>query len=113
SLGESATVVRGRCLAYGEGITFWPVREIVRDAAGITDTDPPEGAGQKIAALLGQHPEGALIAERVMEVLGFAEPAARVEETFWAVRKLLEAVAAERPVVVVIDDIHWAEPTLL
>ena len=48
-----ATVLRGRCLAYGEGITFWPVVELVSQAAGLSILDPPEVAQQKLLAVIG------------------------------------------------------------
>jgi len=110
--GSRATVVRGRCLAYGEGITFWPIAEIVRDAAGVMDGDPVDIARERIAALLPDGPDRATIVERITELLGLgAVP--NPDETFWAIRKLLEALAAERPLVCVIEDLHWAEPRLL
>jgi class 3 adenylate cyclase/tetratricopeptide (TPR) repeat protein len=102
-LGERAEVVVGRCLPYGEGITFWPLVEIVRQ---LEERAP-------LAELLAPAPDGGAIAERVGEAVGAADASGSSEETFWAVRKLFEALARERPLVVVVDDIHWAEPTLL
>ena len=102
-IADRTTVVIGRCLAYGDGITFWPLREIVGQLA-------PDG---EIAGLLAGVEDAELIAERVAGAVGMAETAASVEETFWAVRRLLEAVARVRPLAVVIEDIHWAEPTFL
>ena len=101
---HEATVVTGRCLSYGDGITFWPVAEVVEQLAG---PDPVAG----IAALLG--PDDALAAERVASAVGLAETSATSEETFAGVRKLFEAAARERPLVVVFDDLHWAEQTFL
>jgi class 3 adenylate cyclase/tetratricopeptide (TPR) repeat protein len=101
-----ATTVGGRCLPYGEGVTYWPVAEIVRRAAGGAD----EAA---IAALAGGGAEGAAIAARIARAVGFSPGSVAVEETHWAVRHLLEIQAARGPLVVVVDDIHWAEPTLL
>jgi class 3 adenylate cyclase/tetratricopeptide (TPR) repeat protein len=87
--GLDATIVSGRCLSYGDGITYWPVVEIVmRLLAG---ADPPDTA---LAALLG-------------------DGHATAPDISFAVRKLFEAKAAERPLVVVFDDVQWAEPTLL
>jgi class 3 adenylate cyclase/tetratricopeptide (TPR) repeat protein len=76
SVESEATVVSGRCLAYGEGITYWPLFE-------------------------------------VLELLGRELEIGMPEETAWAARKLFEEIAAERPLVVVFDDIQWAEPTFL
>jgi class 3 adenylate cyclase/tetratricopeptide (TPR) repeat protein len=103
---RSATTVVGRCLSYGEGITFWPLAEVVEQLAGGAD----EGA---IAALLGDDDQARWAAARVARALGFAAGPAPIEEIQLAMRRLLEAVARRRPLVVVVEDIHWAEPTLL
>ena len=109
-LNEAARIVEGRCLSYGRGITFWPLIEIVGQAAQITESDSPEAAREKLHALAGGD---ALVTERVAAVIGLGDSQLPVEETFWGVRTLLEGMAAERPLVVVIQDLHWAEPTLL
>jgi class 3 adenylate cyclase/tetratricopeptide (TPR) repeat protein len=102
-LGGQATGLSGQCLPYGDGITFWPLGEMVREAGG-----EPVLRG----ALRGQ-PDADLIVERVLGVTGALDEAGGAEETFWAVRKLTEALARTRPLVLVFEDIHWAEPTLL
>jgi class 3 adenylate cyclase/tetratricopeptide (TPR) repeat protein len=113
-LGEvDATVLRGRCLPYGEGITFWPVIEVVRQAAGIADGDDHRAARAKLEALSSSGERGELVFERVSQVLGLTADSAVPEETFWAIRRLLEILAGARPVVVVFEDIHWGEPTFL
>jgi tetratricopeptide (TPR) repeat protein len=113
-LGERATVLRGRCLPYGDGITFWPLVEVVKQAAALTDRDTPDEALQKIGALLPPGEEAQLVGERVAAAVGRGEAAAaRPDETFWAVRRLLEALATERALVVLIEDLQWAESTLL
>jgi class 3 adenylate cyclase/tetratricopeptide (TPR) repeat protein len=86
---EEATVVRGACLSYGEGITYWPVVEVVKQLLG--DAPAPNPA---IAALLG-------------------DGDAPADEIAFAVRKLFEQVAVERPLVVYFDDTQWGEPTFL
>jgi class 3 adenylate cyclase len=83
--GVDAQVIRGRCLDYGDGITFWPVAEALKQL------------GPRADAVLGQ----------------IAGGAGSPNELFWAIRMLLEDVARERPLVVVFDDIHWGEPTFL
>lgn len=113
SLGAEATVASGRCLSYGEGLTFWPLREVVEDLAGTDDAESAEEARARIAGLLGAGDDTATIVERVAGALGLSDSAAYPSETFWAVRKLLEAVAAEQPLVISFEDIHWAEPTFL
>ena len=88
------------------GITFWPLREIVQDLS----RDRP---GAPISALLEDEADRDAIAARISGAIGRSEVTATAEETFWAVRQLFEAVARERPLIVVFEDIHWAEPTLL
>jgi class 3 adenylate cyclase/tetratricopeptide (TPR) repeat protein len=130
-----ATVLRGRCLSYGEGITYWPVAEVVRQAAGIADTDPPAKARAKLDRLVeadppGDHPGGPpdppvppgdhpadrereLVAARVAQLIGLEARPGPAEEAPWAFRRLLELLAERNPLVVVLDDLHWAEPGLL
>jgi class 3 adenylate cyclase/tetratricopeptide (TPR) repeat protein len=105
TVGEQARVVVGRCVPYGEGITYWPLAEIVEQVAG---RDPTA-----IAELIAEEENGELITERIAGAIGRAEAGGRSEEIAWAVRRLLEALVRERPLVVVLDDIHWAEPTFL
>jgi class 3 adenylate cyclase/tetratricopeptide (TPR) repeat protein len=107
-----ATFLRGRCLSYGEGITFFPLADVVHQAAGILDSDPPAIARSKLDAVLGDAPDRERVAGLVAGLFGWAE-AGPSEDAFWAVRKLLEHLARDRPVVVVFDDIHWGEPTFL
>jgi predicted ATPase/class 3 adenylate cyclase len=112
-LGSAATVLRGSCLPYGEGITFWPVIEIVREAAHAEEGDRDEDVREKLALLLGEDENAAIVAEHVSELIGGAGGRRPAEELFWAVRKLLESIARRGPLVVVFDDIHWAEATFL
>lgn len=111
---EEATVFRGRCLAYGDGITFWPLVEIVRSAARIEEEDTPEVARGRIATLIpaGEVDRDAIV-DRVAAAIGLSPTAHPVAELFWGARKFLEAQAAERPLVILIDDIHSAESTFL
>jgi len=121
-----ATVLRGRCLSYGEGITYWPVAELVRQAAGIADTDPPAEAVARLRRLLtddrrgpGDPPgspeerEREHIAARIAQLIGLEARPGPAEEAAWAFRRLLELLAGRGPLVVVLDDLHWAEPGLL
>ncbi|MGE5272509.1 MAG: AAA family ATPase [Verrucomicrobiota bacterium] len=92
SVGD-ALVVRGRCLPYGEGITYWPVVEVVKQL--------PEAELEPAAA------------NAIGAVAGDANVVTSSEEIAWAFRKLLEAVAADTPLVCVFDDVHWGEETFL
>ncbi len=109
SLGE-ATILRGRCLPYGEGITFFPVGEVVKEAAGLDDFDAPDEIERKICAVLGTDGPAC---STLAQLFAAAEHDSSVEETFWAVRSFLEAVATTAPLALVFDDIHWGEPTFL
>jgi class 3 adenylate cyclase/tetratricopeptide (TPR) repeat protein len=112
-LGGRAEVLRGRCLSYGQGITFWPVAEIVKGAAGLQDFDESEAVERKIVDRLAGDEYASAIANRLAQVIGVTSGSAPPEEAQWAVRRLLEILGAGNPVVVVFDDIHWAEPALL
>ena len=109
---ERARSLWGRCLPYGEGITFWPVAEVVRSAAGIAELDSPEAARFKVRELVGDAENGADIADRVAAAIGLDE-GGDIRETFWAVRRLFELLARDAPLVVVFEDIHWAESTFM
>jgi predicted ATPase/class 3 adenylate cyclase len=113
SVDERATVLAGRCLPYGKGITFWPVRDLLRHAAGLSGEDPSDDALAMVAALLEGEPDAGAALERIGQLLGLVEDAGASEETFWAVRRTLEALARHRPLVAVFEDVHWAEPLLL
>ena len=106
-----AQVLKGRCLPYGEGITFWPLAEALRQAAGISEEDSPATAQEKLAALLPR--DDLSVTERLAGAIGLTSASFPLEETFWAARKLFEALANRRPLALIFDDIHWAEPTLL
>src|SRR5439155_20134807 len=103
----------GRCLSYGEGITFRPVVEMVQSAAGIKDSDTADEARRRIDAILHDIPSGEQIAQLLAQLLGLETSSAAMDEVFWAIRKFLEALAEEKPLVVVFDDVHWGEPALL
>ncbi len=105
-----AVVLHGRCLPYGDGITFWPVSMALRSAAEIADDDTPAAAMDKLRRMVADPG----LADRLGSILGFSEEPYSIEELFWAVRRFLGGLAtAERPAVWVVDDIHWAERTLL
>ena len=107
-----ATILRGRCLSYGDGITLFPLAEVIHRAAAILDTDSPAVARSKLETVLAGAGEAERAAGLVAGLFGWADPGA-TEDAFWAVRKVLEHFAREHPVVLVFDDIHWGEPTFL
>ena len=113
AVGDVARVVVGHCEQSGEGITFLPVAEVLREVAGIGETDPPDEVRSKLAALIpDDEPERERLVERSAGVLGVAEPAS-AQETFWALRRGLEFLARAQPLVLVLDDVQWGEPMFL
>jgi class 3 adenylate cyclase/tetratricopeptide (TPR) repeat protein len=122
------TILRGRCLPYGDGATYWPLAEILKSLAGIQDTDPSETALGRIRALgaeLITH-EVATSPTKATAALAYtvgvedpefsfrtAEPREVRLKIHAAWRSLFSSLGSRGPVVVVIDDIHWADPALL
>jgi predicted ATPase len=105
TLSEEATVVVGRCLSYGEGITYRPLAEIVRQLG----PDP----ATRLAELLEGDAQAEPVTRAVLGTVGLTETAGGSDDTFWAFRRLFEALARERALVAVFEDLHWAEPRLL
>ena len=107
-LGREVSVLTGRCLPYGEGITFWPLREVVRQAGAGHDSPG------RIKDLLDGEEDAAEVAERLSRALGPGNQGrSDAAEIFWAARRFLETLARSRPLLVIFDDLHWAEPTFL
>jgi class 3 adenylate cyclase len=106
---------QGRCLPYGEGITFWALAEIVKAEAGILESDSAQVAAAKLEeAVSPAEPEPEWLLQRLAPLVGVeaASPAER-EELFTAWRRFLEGLAAVRPTVLVFEDLHWADEALL
>jgi class 3 adenylate cyclase/tetratricopeptide (TPR) repeat protein len=110
-LADEATVLRGRCLSYGDGITFWPLAEVLRQAAGIVPEDSEEDARIKLKSCFGEQLADATT--RIESSMGLSQDPYGKDELFWGVRVALEELARRTPLVVVFDDIHWAEATFL
>jgi len=110
---------QGRCLPYGEGITFWALGEIVKAEAGVLETDSPAQALEKLSHSVTEavedESERAWFTERLAPFVGAQDEVAGVgrEEAFSAWRRYLEALAAQRPTVLVLEDLHWADSALL
>src|SRR5204863_1647775 len=109
---EGTTILSGRALPYGEGVTYWPLAEMVKAAAGITDDDPMETAKQKLIECCGD--------EAIAELLGLAsgvmeavEGERGAPEIAWAAREFADELADVQPLIMVFEDIHWAEEPLL
>ena len=119
-------VLRGRCLPYGEGVTYWPFGEIVKAHTGVLDSDPPATALAKIGGLaedvLAAAPDPARAAAALAFTFGLEDPRYGFTdlpprqvrlETHEAWRAFFTGVAARRPVLAVVEDIHWADDALL
>jgi predicted ATPase/class 3 adenylate cyclase len=109
---EGATVLSGRALPYGESITYWPLAEMVKASADIADDDPIDVAIEKLRACCP--------AEAVADLLGLATGVLEAvhgersqQEIAWAAREWAELMAGVQPLVLVFEDIHWAEEPLL
>jgi class 3 adenylate cyclase/tetratricopeptide (TPR) repeat protein len=109
---ENATILTGRSLPYGESITYWPVAEMVKGAAGIADDDPLDVAVEKLRECCP--------AEAVADLLGLATGVLEAvhgersqQEIAWAAREWAQLMAQTQPLVLVFEDIHWAEDPLL
>ena len=103
-IGNQAWVLQGRCLPYGEGITYWPTVEML---TGLAEADPTP-----LAVHLSGVAHATEILAGLQTMLGDADTASR-REVAWAFRRLVETLAARRPVVLVVDDVQWAEPGLV
>ncbi len=121
-------VVRGRCLSYGSGVTFWPLAEILKAQAGVLDSDPPSEAVAKVEALGNRVLSLEVTSDppRTTALLGYTvgmtmpgfefgrlDPDQLRAEIHGAWRAFLSALAMDAPLVVVVDDIHWADAALL
>ena len=111
---------QGRCLPYGDGITFWALGEIVKAQAGILESDPSTQVAAKLdgalQALVGRASDREWLRARLAPLLGLGNaegPGADQAELFAAWRRVIEAMAASGPLVLVVEDLHWADAALL
>ncbi len=128
ALDTSPTVLRGRCLPYGDGVTYWPLAEILKARSGVLDTDPPDVVLDRIRAM-GQDllteevtPDPARATAALAYTVGVEDPLISFQKleprevrlkTHGAWRSFFSALAGSVPVLAVIEDIHWADPALL
>jgi len=103
TLAGEVSVLGGRCLPYGQGITYWPLVGIVRQLGG------PDAIAERLAS----DEQAGQVRALILGTIGVADPVGSVEEAQWATRRLFEALGREKPLVVVLDDLQWAEPTFL
>lgn len=123
--GGGTRVVRGRCLPYGDGLTYWPMAEILKADAGILDSDAPEAILDKARARLNPRfsgEEGMGVSSVLLSSIGVdvpsdplagTDPDAARRAIVRAWQRYLESMTAESPVLALIEDVHWADPSLL
>jgi class 3 adenylate cyclase/tetratricopeptide (TPR) repeat protein len=110
---------QGRCLAYGDGVTFWALAEVAKAQAGILDSDSSEEADVKlrraVREVVGEGGDAEWVLNHLRPLVGLTADAgeSRQAESFFAWRRFLEAVATERPCVLVFEDLHWADERFL
>jgi class 3 adenylate cyclase/tetratricopeptide (TPR) repeat protein len=109
---ERVTVLRGRCLPYGEGVTYWSIAEMVKASAGISDDDPLEKAFEKLRETCENEAVADLLGLAV-GVLEAVEGERSQQDIAWALRSWIEQLAAAQPLVLVFEDVHWGEEPLL
>jgi class 3 adenylate cyclase/predicted ATPase len=122
----ASTLLRGRCLPYGEGITYWPIVEMVKGVAGILYDDDAAAMSAKLGALIERLPtedpeEVRTVAAALASLLAvpstpkgtYQVPTITRSELHWGIRRLFELRAQSAPIVLLFEDLHWAEPTLL
>ena len=123
---QAGAVLWGRCVPYGEGITYWPIAEILEERARIKQSDDPATVSAKLGALLDSLPTSDLDELRTMaaalaNLIGtpttprgtYEVSQISQQELHWGVRRVLRLIAETEPLLIVIEDLHWAEPTLL
>ena len=110
---EFITWRHGRCVPYGEDRTFWALREVVQAHAGILDTHDPEMAAALLERVVEDGPDHRHICERLRPLVGLDAPEADPEENYAAWLRFLQQIATRRPVVLVLEDLHWADEALL
>ncbi|TML19564.1 MAG: zinc-ribbon domain-containing protein [Actinobacteria bacterium] len=123
---DVGTMLWGRCLPYGEGITYWAVAEIMKGSAGILQSEETAEISTKLGALLEEIGRGNLDELRTMaaaasNILGvsttprgtYSATEITQAELHWGLRRILQLLAKKRPLLLVFEDLHWAEPTLI
>ena len=107
---EGARVLSTACPEYGEGLTFWPVAETIRQAARLSVGVTDHQAIDQLASVVGHD---AAVTSYLVQLLGLGGAQGSIDELAWAFRKFLESLATQAPLVLVFEDVHWAEPSFL
>ncbi len=110
---DDVRVLRGRCLSYGRDMSLWPIIEMLSGAAGVAIDHPSQQVRKKIAKLLDGLDDADFVERQLTGLLGLTDAASPADELFWAIRRFLEALGREQPVVAIVEDAHWADTALL
>jgi class 3 adenylate cyclase len=113
ALDQPVTRLRGRCLAYGDGIGFWPLAEAVKQHFGIDETDSEDEARARLAAGVEGMQDAPWLRARLAPLVGLPGEAGDRDEVFTAWQRFFDEVAARTPLVLVFEDLHWADPAML
>jgi tetratricopeptide (TPR) repeat protein len=112
-LPDGALILASRCLDYGTGITFWPLARMISQAAGLEGDEPDWLALERLRSSMSGAKDWRSIVDGLAPMIGVGGATANGHESIWAVRSFLEALAAHQPVVVIFDDLQWAQPKLV
>jgi len=112
-VGERADVAQGRCVSYGQGISYWPMIQALRHALHLSGTESEEITRHALEQALGEVQDRDRVVEVLLPLLGKTGVQGSDEQTAWSIRRLLEELASRHPLVLCVDDLHWAEATLL
>lgn len=108
---------QGRCLPYGEGVTFWAIGEVIKAQAGVLESEPSEAVLAKlrstVTALFDDPEEATWVELRLQSLVGLGEAGAERSELFAAWLRFFEALAARNPLILVVEDLHWADEAVL
>jgi hypothetical protein len=104
---------RGRCLAYGDGIGFWPLSEIVKQQLGVSESAGADEAGARLDAAVAGMPDAPWLRARLAPLVGLPGESGERDEVFTAWQRFLDELAARTPLVLIFEDLHWADPGLL
>jgi tetratricopeptide (TPR) repeat protein len=110
---RGVSMLRGRCLAYGEGIGLWPLGELVKGHLGLAETDSADVARLRLDQAVAGMPDSAWLGARLAPLVGLGGEGGEREEVFTAWQRFFDEVASQQPLVLVLEDLHWAHPTVL
>jgi tetratricopeptide (TPR) repeat protein len=112
-LPDGVQVLEGSSPSSIRGLSFWPLSEMLLELTGLTGRESEADAERRLAGFLDGVENGGVIVRRLAPLAGYEKPLGRVEESFWAVRRFLEALTRRGPLVMIFDDAQWASPILL